>query len=570
MAETLTTRVGLRQYSAGGDGFSRADYNADNLALENKVALDEQGIRSARPAPAIRGRFYTVVGDGNAALNGTIYRDNGTAWEVVGARIEDANFRSSATNTVAVTVTGLAGQTADLLQWRSSIGTLLGNVTAAGALNVAPGGNSFGGAAVANTALTARSVVASGIAFVARGFTSQSVDIQQWQDAGGAVLSRVDQTGKAWFKGLQSAVGLTVVGNTDMTGNLLVTGTADFKSLQAVASATSSVALIAKGMAAQTADIFQVLDNSNTELMAVQADGLTVLTRLGIGDTGSGTRLRIASAGANDIPLRLKGFLGQIGNLIEWRDNSDTLLGRIDAAGRLQSPAVHFSGFIAPNASDLATQYPDGVTFAAITSQTGYPQATGHLKTIKNDPTMVYQTFYSATTTRQWERMYTGGAWTIWRELTVGQCAAKMLASGTVSIPDGTTVPFPLDTVSYQTHSGMCNTTTDSITIPAGEGGRYKINGQIIHSGATGGTLSYRSCGIQVNAVGKNRFGMRPDPGADVIWTPTPVEWTGYLNAGDVVRLETYQFTGGTTQAINPAGIAEGNYLQVEKVGPPL
>lgn len=572
MTETLTPRVGLRQYSAGTDGFSRNDYNEDNAAIEALMAIDAQGTRAARPAPSIRGRFYTVVGDGNVALNGTVYRDNGTSWEVVGARLEDAQFRPSVAAAVAVTITGLASQTADLLQWRSSIGTLLGQITPAGAMVVNPNGNSFGGAPASNASLTAKATAATVIGFVARGATGQTANIQEWQSDGGTIFSRVDSAGKAWFKGLQSAAGLSVVGNTDFVGNLNVTGTADFKSLTVQSSATSSSALIAKGIAGQTADIFQVLDNASAELLAVQADGLTTMQRLGINGSSAGSRLHIASGGANDIGLRLKGFLGQIGNLAEWVDNNDTLLGRIDAAGRVQTPAVHFSGFVAPNHTAPPSQYPTGVTHASITTQTGYPKATGLLWTVNNDPTHCKQTFFDFSTDRAWTRTYSGGGWTPFREITSGQCAAKMVATVTVNIPDGGLIPYAFDAVRYETHPGMCNVTNgiETITVPAGEGGRYRCQAQIVHDANTGGTLSYRSCGIQINNVSKNRFAMRPDPGSNSIWTPTPVEWTGYLNAGDTVRVETFQFTGSATLGLPVPGVADSCFLQIEKVGPPL
>lgn len=138
MAETRTTRMGLPQWSAGTDQPSRADFNEAFLALEEKAARFAQGIFSARPAAGVQGRFYTVVGDGDATKNGLMFYDTGAAWISVGSNTASTGtnvITSPSAGTVALKVMGASGQTANLQEWRNSAGTLVGYITKDGGAN---------------------------------------------------------------------------------------------------------------------------------------------------------------------------------------------------------------------------------------------------------------------------------------------------------------------------------------------------------------------------------------------------------------------------------------------------
>lgn len=57
MAETTTTRLGLRRWSADTDTWGRAEFDANNAARELLVAAFTQG-GATRPTPNMGGRFY--------------------------------------------------------------------------------------------------------------------------------------------------------------------------------------------------------------------------------------------------------------------------------------------------------------------------------------------------------------------------------------------------------------------------------------------------------------------------------------------------------------------------------
>ncbi len=84
MAVTSDPRFLLTRWSSGADPFTRAQLDNDLATLDQYAARAESGLLSARPAAGIRDRFYTVRGD-TAALNGTVYYDDGTSWAVIKA-----------------------------------------------------------------------------------------------------------------------------------------------------------------------------------------------------------------------------------------------------------------------------------------------------------------------------------------------------------------------------------------------------------------------------------------------------------------------------------------------------
>jgi hypothetical protein len=115
--ETTTTRVGLIRYGSGTDMLTRLDFDSDIDVIEEKMAIDEHG--STLPVAGTRGRFWTDDDDG------TIYRDNGSSWVVVGSRVKDAYSEPSASNKVALQLRTISGHAANLFEARSNDGSLI-------------------------------------------------------------------------------------------------------------------------------------------------------------------------------------------------------------------------------------------------------------------------------------------------------------------------------------------------------------------------------------------------------------------------------------------------------------
>lgn len=83
MAVTTTTRLGLTRWSAGSDPLRRTQLDTSMANLELWAGRFEQGTLAARPAAAIRDRFYFATDTPGGALGGTLFRDSGTAWHAI-------------------------------------------------------------------------------------------------------------------------------------------------------------------------------------------------------------------------------------------------------------------------------------------------------------------------------------------------------------------------------------------------------------------------------------------------------------------------------------------------------
>lgn len=129
----------------------------------------------------------------------------------------------------------------------------------------------YGAGAVTLTPDTsARNVVQAGgvgvVAFTAKGAAGQTGDLQQWQNSGGTILTRVQADGTFVAPYLR---GTYIDGSPSSAFFDLTTS-----SMAIVARAAASVVFITKGTGSQTADLQQWQNTGGTALHAVTAAGL--------------------------------------------------------------------------------------------------------------------------------------------------------------------------------------------------------------------------------------------------------------------------------------------------------
>lgn len=198
MAVTQTPRLGITRWSnSDTDAFSRVQLDSDHAKLEDLAAIDRQGLRADRPAPGVRGRYYT------ATDTGVIYRDDGAAWSAVGSRLEGGvTITPLGAADVPMTVAGLAGHTGNLTSWKVGTG-LVARVTNTGAGEFAAlrGG---AGAVLADSAAVAQVKGAAGQTgavplVVDAAAAGQTANLTQWRSAAGGVLGSVDALGRGRF-----------------------------------------------------------------------------------------------------------------------------------------------------------------------------------------------------------------------------------------------------------------------------------------------------------------------------------------------------------------------------------
>ena len=182
------------------------------------------------------------------------------------------------TTVVGANIIGANGQTADLQRWSaynagSANGTTLTKVDANGALTVSP---SAGTAATINQ-------VSGAIGLAVLRNASGSANIQEWQNAAGTQLARVDYFGSAKF----------------VTANL-------------EASSGTNRPLLTKGFTSQTANHYELQDSSSTilggrnalaQLWSGSTSPVTVATGGATSGTSSGTTATMTTATAHGLAV---------------------------------------------------------------------------------------------------------------------------------------------------------------------------------------------------------------------------------------------------------------------------
>ncbi|AYQ99256.1 hypothetical protein PBI_CANTARE_36 [Brevibacterium phage Cantare] len=194
MAETNTTRLGLRQWSSDSDTVNRPEFNDSFKKIEQLVAIDKQGLSSARPAPGVIGTYYY------ATDTKILWRDTGTGWQQVGNRVDGFETRPTNVSGQAIAITGLSGQASDLVRLKSSNGDTLSSFDKSGSLK-------SGGVYVANNvdtkdasrlydaSLSVSPLMPSYPAQVTRALTGQTANLHEFRTSNGAIGTRINNAG---------------------------------------------------------------------------------------------------------------------------------------------------------------------------------------------------------------------------------------------------------------------------------------------------------------------------------------------------------------------------------------
>lgn len=194
MAETNTARLGLRQWSSDSDTVNRPEFNDSFSKIEQLVAIDKQGLFSARPAPGFVGTYYY------ATDTRMLWRDNGVMWQQVGERVDSFEARPANVSAQAVSIVGLSGQSSDLVRLKASTGDTLASFDKAGSFK-------SGGVYVANnvdtkdpsrlydSSLSVSPLQPSYPAQVTRGLAGQTANLHEFRTSNGGIGTRINNAG---------------------------------------------------------------------------------------------------------------------------------------------------------------------------------------------------------------------------------------------------------------------------------------------------------------------------------------------------------------------------------------
>jgi len=187
----------------------------------------------------------------------------------------------------------------------------------------------------------------SSAGLIVKGFTSQTANLQEWQNSAGTVHLKVAANGDL-ISGNNTFIGAAY-------GQIMVRGATDYgASVNINTGYLGTVGLIIRGQASQASDLQQwqnssgtvlanVKENGNAGFTGITTNGKTatanydsVFFNLGIGASSNNVSwFRVKGSGIADIVSVFEGTNGQTGNLTQWRNNAGTILSSFSSNGRL-------------------------------------------------------------------------------------------------------------------------------------------------------------------------------------------------------------------------------------------
>jgi hypothetical protein len=345
-------------------GFNSAQGGYKALVAGNTATTDiVLGVRGIASQSADLQQWQNSGGTVLAKVTSSGSGQFGTIGGVNGVLQNLTGFQASTniTTRVNLTVTAIASQTANLQEWQNSAGTVLSYISSSGEAvlpTLGVGGSSFGisyvrfssaagatgavtmalraiasqggnlfqaqlsdgtvrtridafgtfilGTATANYGawLNIQPALAADRGIVVRAQTSQTANLQEWQDSSGTVLSSIDSSGRLFvntttnnFSSIQAVAYAS--GSHAITVRGFSSGTT--AAARMIAGAAGQVSLIVTGAPSHTADLQQLVSGGGTIL--------TAFTNNGTINFVTGNTSATATAGAVTLPALAVGFI---------------------------------------------------------------------------------------------------------------------------------------------------------------------------------------------------------------------------------------------------------------------
>ncbi|NDB61577.1 hypothetical protein EB001_24520, partial [bacterium] len=232
----------------------------------------------------------------------------------------NATITSQATGTVGLIVKAIASQSANLQEWQDSSGTALTNVSSDGRLRIGTSTALTNSNATHQLCLSSSTssfiVISQAAGSNFSGLRLQIAGVDRYTSAlnstGDSIFSRFD--GSGIYQGDSLKLG--------SNGQVTIAGFG-----------ASTVGLVVKGAASQTADLQQWQNSTGSVLASISANG-TINTSLlkvqNIIDSSSGgptlqfnnSSINIWTFTAASIPLIINAYAGQTSDLTQWKNSS--------------------------------------------------------------------------------------------------------------------------------------------------------------------------------------------------------------------------------------------------------
>ena len=180
------------------------------------------------------------------------------------------------------------------------------------------------------TGLTINAATSS-IALILKAPATTPLDITQWQNSGGTVLSVVDYAGRFGLR----------------TGGSVLSST-----LAVSPSSSSAVAVTIRGVASQSANLLELQDSAGNNVVFAKANG-SVNSRYFDSIAATGTYLDtnlvtnslvILGRSTSAVTTIIRAAASQSANIQEWQNSSATVLSYIDSSGKIFANGLRLDG----------------------------------------------------------------------------------------------------------------------------------------------------------------------------------------------------------------------------------
>jgi hypothetical protein len=277
------------------------------------------------------------------------------------------------TNLTTFTVKGYSSQTANLQEWQDNSGTVLTYIRNDGLIGTSAGinatgnyTNSFGGTAISNVILAIKPL-ASNIGLVVRGASSQTANLQEWQNSSGTVLAKVTSTGMlditpssgSTISFRDSGGGLTFWGGNSsyyMNVGLYMTGGswADGR-LGVDTQGAANKGIVIRGTASQTANLQEWQNSSGTVNAYMRVDGFLYAgggingVSVNAGNYLSGGVLTAQGYATTQTTSVFRAVASQTASITEWQNSGGSVIAKINNNGVFQTVAAVYTPYLQPS-----------------------------------------------------------------------------------------------------------------------------------------------------------------------------------------------------------------------------
>lgn len=183
---------------------SRIPSFSDDASIVEALKVYHYGVDNwtTEPIPddSIEGNFRTLH-DEVDTINGIISGLGSTYIEQVSSSATPNIITAQSTTTVPITLRAISSQTSALQQWQNSSSANVGSISTGGFINFAGYITAGTTSQSFTTGIQVEIINSAHKGVVVKAQSSQSANLQEWQDNSGTALSWVDKDGRIYYNG---------------------------------------------------------------------------------------------------------------------------------------------------------------------------------------------------------------------------------------------------------------------------------------------------------------------------------------------------------------------------------